>query len=50
MRHYLRINKQINLPLSLEAEGYLEEYWLGEEVFYWRDNYCVFNNKNNVEK
>jgi hypothetical protein len=32
MRHYFRINKLINLPLSLEAEDYLEEYGLREEV------------------
>ena len=45
MRHYFRINKQINLPLSLEAEAYLEEYGLREEVIQWRDNYCVINKK-----
>jgi hypothetical protein len=49
MRHYIRINKQINLPLSLEAEAYLEEYGLRDEVIHWRDNYCVFN-KNNIFK
>ena len=45
MRHYFRINKQINLPLSLEAEAYLEEHELIEEVIHWRDNYCVIKNK-----
>ena len=45
MRHYFRINKQINLPLSLEAEAYLEEHELIEEVINWRDNYCVIKNK-----
>ncbi len=50
MRHYFRINKQINLPLSLEAEAYLEEYGLREEVIQWRDNYCVINNYNDFEK
>ena len=45
MRHYFRINKQINLPLSLEAEAYLEEHGLREEVIQWRDNYCVIKNK-----
>ena len=49
MRHYIRINKQINLPLSLEAEAYLEDYGLRDEIIYWRDNYCVFN-KNNIFK
>ena len=44
MRHYFRINKQINLPLSLEAEAYLEEHGLREEVIQWRDNYCVIKN------
>ena len=44
MRHYFRINKQINLPLSLEAEAYLEEYGMREEVIQWRDNYCVIKN------
>jgi hypothetical protein len=43
MRHYIRINKQIILPLSLEAEAYLEEYGLRDEVIHWRDTYCVFN-------
>jgi hypothetical protein len=43
MRHYFRINKQINLPLSIEAEAYLEELWLKDEVIHWRDNYCIFN-------
>jgi hypothetical protein len=46
MRHYIRINKQINLPLSLEAEDYLEEHSLRDDVVHWRDNYCViFNEK-----
>jgi hypothetical protein len=45
MRHYFRINKQINLPLSLEAEAFLEEHGLREEVIQWRDNYCVIKNK-----
>jgi len=50
MRHYFRINKQINLPLSLEAEDYLEEYGLRKEVIQWRDNFCVLNNYHDFQK
>ena len=45
MRHYIRINKQINLPLSLEAEDYLQEHLLRDDVIHWRDNYCVILNE-----
>ncbi len=49
MRHYLLINKQIHLPLSLEAEIYLEEYGLSEEVIQWRKNLCIANNHNDYQ-
>jgi hypothetical protein len=44
MKHYIKINKQINLPLSLEAEDYLKEHLLRNDVINWRDNYCVTRN------